>query len=488
MSLSHFTNVSGTNTTTNPLGNANNNGTMLIYEAANYTGYGNTFDNISAVGLWGGFMQGPASVNQWGIDYYDIGPTSTGQSIKNCTFRTGYSIVLTNMQQSNIDRCDTYSSETSPYDGTVVGASTDLVLGYTVNEQSGNLETGVSQFTVKDYNGEPETGNHEEFPVSVESDGTNITWLGNIFEGGFNIFGGSFQHFFGTYMAGPAFNYGSNNYFDSLFGINLGYNDSNVYDGSLSFWNWGAFTTCEISPGAGGVQRLCAPGTVQSYNGHDAWATMFGNLVNPNENLLGGMITPDEFATAGMPSYFDSTELWWGKHSECSLGSGAECVAQEFSSGGYIFIGPHQRVTNAPTVLKMNVMAKNSGNLTFGVLLIAEPGSSGCTPNYSLVSGTFTALSSGWTPIQLPVDFTGYQGCNIAIVFDSGTTNNTLELGYANFVPFPGQMYMPLGTPTEGGSCPVAGEFKLDVNYFWVCKPVSGHAFGAGTWARAAVT
>jgi hypothetical protein len=30
--------------------------------------------------------------------------------------------------------------------------------------------------------------------------------------------------------------------------------------------------------------------------------------------------------------------------------------------------------------------------------------------------------------------------------FVSATSTNVLEVGYFNFVPFPGQMYMPLGT------------------------------------------
>ena len=135
---------------------------MLMYQAGNNTGYGNTFDNLRGEYLWGGFMQGPSSVNQHGVR--SVGPTSTGQSIKNCAFRTGYAITLINMEQSNIDRCDTYSSETSPYDGTSVGASTGLYLGYSLSEQDGKGVTNVAQFTVKDYNNEPENGNHYRSP------------------------------------------------------------------------------------------------------------------------------------------------------------------------------------------------------------------------------------------------------------------------------------------------------------------------------------
>jgi hypothetical protein len=491
----HFIDVYGGVTSSNALGNQNNNGSMMMYQAANYTGYDNTFDHLVANGLWGGFMQGPSGVNEWGLVYYGIGPTSTGQSIKNCTFRVGYSLTLVLMSQSNLDRCDNYSTETSPYDGTAIGGTTSLFIGDPLDEQTGTaVPGGVGQFTVKDYNAEPENGNHEEFPPSVISDGSNITWIGNIFEGGFNIFGGQFQQFHGTQMAGPTFNYGSNNWFEKLHGLSYTYN-TGVYNNTLGFWDWGTFTTCQAVFGGAsqnGPQQGCGgPGYTQSYDGHDIWASMMGNGVNPDFNLIGGMVSPDEIAYSGYSTYFDSTELWWGKHWECPISSASDCIVYTFG-GGPLLIGPYQRLVNAPMVLKANLMAKNSGNETFNIQLYAEnPGLGTCSVGGSpalLANQTVTALSSGWTPVQVPVDFTGYQGCGLRIQYIDAGTTNVIETGYFNFVPFASQLYIPLGTPTLNASCPVAGEIKLDTTYMWMCMPLSGHAFGAGTWGQILAT
>ena len=482
LSVAHFIDIAGAPTSSNSLGNQDNNGAMLMYQAGNNTGYGNTFDNLRGEYLWGGFMQGPSSVNQHGVR--SVGPTSTGQSIKNCTFRTGYAITLINMEQSNIDRCDTYSSETSPYDGTSVGASTGLYLGYSLSEQDGKGVTNVAQFTVKDYNNEPENGNHYENSVAVESDGAIVNWIGTIFEGGYNIFGGAYQIFHGTQLSNPVFNYGSNNYFEHMSGLNTGY-FSQVYTG-YGFYNWGNYAQGECSNGNnGGANTLCGIGFVQSYNGHDAFATMMGDTVHPNENLLGGMILQGEWAEAGLPVVSDATELWWGSHAECRVGPGLECISLQFDGfNGYVYIGPHQRITNARMVLKMNVMAKSAGTFKFRVLLTAQNPSRGsiCTPNYSLAQGTYTATSRGWTPVQLPVDFSGYAGCSLGVQFDNGTAANTLEIGYFNFVPFTGQLYIPLATHTVGAPCPVAGEISLDSAHLWTCSPTSGTTFGPGTW------
>jgi hypothetical protein len=62
-SVAYFNNLSAQPTNANSLTYTNNNGSMFIYEAGNNTGYGNTFDNFRVAGLWGGFMQGPASVD-----------------------------------------------------------------------------------------------------------------------------------------------------------------------------------------------------------------------------------------------------------------------------------------------------------------------------------------------------------------------------------------------------------------------------------------
>lgn len=485
MSVAYFNNVAATNVTVNPLGNPNNNGSMFLYQQGNNTAYGVTYDNIRISGLWGAFMQGPASVNQWGLVFHNIGPTSTGQSIRNCSIHSAYAFTLYSMAQSNIDRCDTYSTGVSQLDGTAVGGSTGLDLGYSLSETTGAGITGIGQFTVKDYNAEPENGNSEEVAPSVVSDANNVTWLGTIFEGGYNILGGSFQQFHGTQLAGPSFNYGTNNYFDKMYGTVIGFNDAGIYNGALSFYNWGKFGTCEMSSIGGGPNQNCGAGFTQSWNGHDAWATIMGDLVHPSYNVLGGVISPDEFNLgASMPVVFDSTELWWGKHSECGIGTGLECIGSEFDGfAGYIAIGPFRRITNAKMVLKTNLKLSSSGTASVRILFTAQDGlGTGCTPNFALAAGTFTVTSTGWTPVQVPVDFTNYAGCTLGVQIDQGSATNTLQVGYFNLVPFTSQLYIPLGTHNVGDACPVAGEISVDSTHLWTCQPSSGVTFGPGTW------
>lgn len=472
----HFIDVYGTVTQSNSYGLQNNNGSMLMYEAANFTGYDNTFDDWRVNGLWGVLMQGPAAVNQWGMTYYNIGPTSTGQSIRNCSFHSAYGLTLISMAQSNLDRCDNYSTEVSQFDGLATGSTTTLFIGRTYNEQTGSPVTSIYQWTGKDYNSEPESGDGEEFPPSVIADCDGCTWLGNIFEGGFNIFEGSFQQFHGTQWAGPIFNYGTNNYFEKMSGLTAGYNDSGVYDGTLGFYNWGTFTTCQSVVGSGGPMRVPASGCFQTYDGHDALSTLFGNVTHPMENYLGGMIAPDEFAETGAPVTFDSTELWYGKHSECSINADTDCQYESFSGfGSYLYIGPFERIPDAPMTLFANIKAKNSGNLTLNIQVYANNGSSNTACSISgepvmVGNKTVTALTSEWSVAQIPVDFTGYAGCDLKVQYIDATSANVLETGFFNFVPTPDHILLPTATPTPGTSCTGVNEIiGSDATHIYAC-------------------
>jgi hypothetical protein len=74
------------------------------------------------------------------------------------------------------------------------------------------------------------------------------------------------------------------------------------------------------------------------------------------------------------------------------------------------------------------------------------------------------------------------------VVWQNPTTGATLEVGYFNFIPMTNNWFVPLGTPSEGAPCPVAGQFQVDANYMYICAPTSGHAFGSGTWKRSPIT
>jgi hypothetical protein len=227
----------------------------------------------------------------------------------------------------------------------------------------------------------------------------------------------------------------------------------------------------------------CGIGFMQSYNGHDVWSAMFGNPVVPTYNILGGMLSPNELGSGTLPLVWDSTELWYGQHAECNVGPGLECVQNNFDGiGGGIYIGYQQRISAAPVVVKMNVKAKNSGTFTFRLMAGSL---SSCTPNYSLTSGTYTVTSSAWTTVELPVDYTPYASCSLGLQEDTGSATNVLEIGAVNIVPYPGTMYIPMGSPTSGTACPVVGNIKFDATHIWIC---AGGTFGAGTWKSSPLT
>jgi len=238
--------------------------------------------------------------------------------------------------------------------------------------------------------------------------------------------------------------------------------------------------------------RGCGPRFLQDYNGHDIWSLINGDPNNPTYNVLGGLIDPSELGAGNYPIVFDSTELFFGVHLECTVGTGLDCNFHQFDgTGGGILIGNQQRVNAGKVTVKMNVRAKNSGTFTFRILSTAQNqfSYSSCTPNFSgISSNTFTATSTGWTSISLPVDFTPYASCTLGLQADNGSASNILEIGYTAIVPFPGQMFGPLKTPTSGATCQQAGEFAFDTTHMWVCAPLTGAAFGTGTWKSTPIT
>jgi hypothetical protein len=230
---------------------------------------------------------------------------------------------------------------------------------------------------------------------------------------------------------------------------------------------------------------------MQSYNGRDIWSLINGDPNNPTYNVLGGLIPPAELASGTMPIVFDNTELYFGQHAECSVGTGLQCQQNNFDGiGAGLYIGNQQRITAGKVMFKMNVKAKTSGSFTFRLLVSAQNiGSlSSCTPNFALTSATFTVTSANWTVISLPVDDSAYASCSLGLQEDSGSSTNVLEIGAFAVVPFPGQMYGPLSTPTSGAACPVAGEFSFDTTHLWVCAPSSGATFGTGHWKSSPLT
>jgi hypothetical protein len=219
------------------------------------------------------------------------------------------------------------------------------------------------------------------------------------------------------------------------------YNSPNVYSGQ-QFYNWGTFSTCQASAGGfAGPLSTCGPGFVQSYDGHDAFAAMFGDLIHPNENLLGGMIVPGEWSNARNignsmtnPYVPDNTELWWGSHAECNFSLVRECKVAEWDGfNGFIYLGAHQRLADSQYITKANLKATGTLSLTLRINA-SDSGSGTCTSPGS-VTNPFFPVTTSWAPYLTPVDFTGKAGCVMEVVWQNPTKGATLEVGYFNFIP-----------------------------------------------------
>jgi hypothetical protein len=122
----------------------------------------------------------------------------------------------------------------------------------------------------------------------------------------------------------------------------------------------------------------------------------------------------------------------------CVLTMINSCIVGEFDGfNGYITIGPHQRITDAPAAIKANLKSGGSSfTLTLTVTAQNAFSLSSCTPNYDLASVTVMAGTS-WTPGQIPVNFTGLASCTLHIQFSEASADNTLQVGYFNGVSPP---------------------------------------------------
>lgn len=426
---------------------ANNNG--CVYFAGNANPYGSELGSVVVNFLDYGIASGPASYGMHGVEA--VGPTGAGNSIHDCSIHAAYPITLSDFENGKIDRCDTYPSATNPYDGSAIGNATWLSLDDTLDEQTGGVVTNVSLISVASSFGEPENGSHIENPPSVQSDAIGAIFTNNNFEGGFNIFGGSNQKIVGGQLSNPVILYGSDISIENVSGLAPGF-ITNLWPSQ--FINWGQNNDCSYYTGQGsGPIASCGTGLIQSFNGHDAFGV---NPVHPNNNILGGVITMNEWLNVGLPTVFDPTELWWGQHAECGIGSGIQCGPFVNWDGfnGPIPIGPWQRITDAPMHLFANVSLKNSGSASVTLSITAQQPGSCANPNFNLANLTFTATFGVWTPIDLPVDFTGTIGCELGVQFEFGSATNVLEIGYFNFLPAPTSIPGPISAPTEGAACP----------------------------------
>lgn len=440
------------------------NSGIAFYMAGNNTGYSVTNSGFSSEFIPFGIAEGPASAGQHGVSV--VGPTSAGMNWNNCQIRAWFPIILVNAQQGKIDRCDTYTELSSPYDETVIGPGTGLYLGFTMDEQTGGVVTNTSQMTVEDFNSEPETngGNFQITPPTAVIDCTTCNFKQTAFEGALAVFGGSNNTVDqGSTLVFPAINYGSNNHFENLSGLDIGYvlNNWGAGGNNNQFYNWGQVSSASSQFGGSGPTTIPGVGFAQTFNGHTMEAGVAGEYTNPWENILGGQIKPGEASGLTTPFIVDTSgtpEATWGSYGACSIGTSNFCLAVHYAGNQLIYIGPHNRIAPHTYTMGANLRMATGSNSVQVAISVFDSGSGTCAnPGSNIAAGTFT-VGTTWTPVFLPVNFTTRAGCYMQIEWGPGSTSDSLQIGAVDFMPNPNWVLGPTGSaPTEGGSCSVPG-------------------------------
>lgn len=444
-----------------PTGYQLKNSTIGIYMAGNGTPYSSVFSGLRGDYTVFGFVQGPASYGQHGVAA--ASPTQAGNHIVDCSIRAGYPILLDSFQQGFIDRCDTYSTIESPYNGDVIGVGEALGLNFTLDEQTGGVVTQVSQTTVNQWNSEPEGGTHEELMFYSDLQCFTCTYTSDTFEGDYQSIGGDHQVFKnGTMLSGsasfPVINQGTSNQFIDT------QNTAVLFVGNTfglsSFLNWGFFSNCSGWAGGGsGPTTNCGIGNMPQNVGLTADSEIYGTSPYVNPTL--GFIQPGEWLTTldshpmTTGSKVDTTEPYWNRSATCAIGTGLTCAPTHFDGfNGFIYIGPGNRIIDAPYQLSFDYQTPGGANSFFLTINTFNPATgTGCSGGSQVYQHQFTT-SSSWINQTVNVDFTGQAGCILGLTFNDGGSSGTLKIGKFNFIPAPLKVQGPTAAPTEGGACP----------------------------------
>lgn len=451
------------------------NGSMAIYGAGNAGGfYGVDLGFQKVNQLMFGVMQGPAAAGNHGVSL--VGPTGQGNTIHNMTIRAAYAMSLVDLQGTDINGLDFYSTEFSPFDGSAIGVSTCGHLGYTLDEETGGLVTNTSNDHLKTGSCEPENGSHAEESVYWESDCFLCSYDGYSFEGAWTEMGSGQQTIKNSLMSVPWVDYGTANHYVNDSGITNTY-ITNTW--ASTFVNWGRLTDCSASNGNGPLVN-CSSGQVQPYSGHSIEAAANGNAasLHPEENMLGGIIHQAEWNLAGnldvspmqSNSVPDATEPYWGMYAGCNLGGGAACRISAWDNfNGFIYIGPHNRIVDGPYMLEANLKTASAASSLTMYVAAFDSGSGQCaSPGIITTPGITTTTS--WQHVSVPVDFTGKAGCVLTVQFYNGTTTDQLRVGEFDFVPIPQRALIPAKTFSTGAACSPNGSILgMDTTYTYAC-------------------
>jgi hypothetical protein len=436
----------------------NTNNTAGLYFAGNTPPYDTIIDQVNMLGTEFCIVQGPASAGQHGVHL--AGPTGAGNTISNITCHAAHPFVFVDLQQSNVERLDAYVTAINPYDGSTMGASTWLVNGITLDEQAGNAASVTAQDDFSTAFAEPEAGNLDEVPVSAELDCITCTYRNMIFEGGFNMLGGSQQKVTGGQLSAPVIIYGAGIDIEAVSGLNIGY-ITNAWPSN--YMNWGEFSSCSsYAGGANGPLISCGPGLAEPYKGRTVESAMWGANVSPIYNPLGGMIQPGEWGSPLSPTgmtvdnVVDPTEPAWGKYAGCNLNPDSQCLVEAFDGfNGYIYIGPFNRIAPAAYRVEANYKSATApGQVTLAVAAYS-PGGGLCPSPPGTVASIVLNATTSWQHVSLPVNFSGAAGCTLAVQLHLSSTTDQYRLGQFDLIPAPAEGGVPgaITAPTEGATC-----------------------------------
>ncbi len=451
------------------------NSTTCIYMAGNTIPYDSDIGFVNCVGTEYGFDIAPSSAGMAGVAANAV--DSVNSHYHDFTLRTGYPISITGSNQFHINDVDAYSTAYNPFDGTDMGAGESLMLGYSLNEQTGGLVTNTAVCNVSNFNAEPEGGNSDEVPTYFESDCYSAIFSGNNFEGIPAVLGGGKQIIeggqFSSSQAAPILNYGVQNVIENTDKTSQGV-VSTTY-GVCSYCDWGQFNRSKIYS-AGGLGPIISPGVGNrnSYDGDDSTYALLGvySTVSPT-NILAGFISNDEMASTGLTKTIDMTAPK-GSYVTCNINGSTSCNAQSFNgfSGG-ILIGPFDRLQNIPNELTVWLKA-TSGTPSFLMYVQALSGSYATCSSAGTIINPLVTVSTTWTAYSFPIDLSSRSGCDLGFSFGPTTgAAATVEISSPFFMPQAGLIHGSTTAYTNGAACPsqaINGDIlSFDGVHFNVC-------------------
>jgi hypothetical protein len=453
------------------------------YGAGNHMPYATTFNDWRIFGGDFGIAEGPASENEWNIA--SAGPTGDGNEYLDFSVTSAYVLSLIGQENTNVNRWDAYSTEYSPFDGTAVGGTSAIYLGYTLAETTGGGVQNTAYDWVNNWNAEPENGSHIESPPYLYSGCSVCVFHANTFEGAGAVIDGSNNVISGGQLSAnatvPAIIYGNNNTITDTIDTATG-KISNVY-GIGTVLNWGSNNNISVASAYGSGQNIApAPGLREKTSGYDSGSFRDGLAATPYVTDKEGYFSPYEFSPTVLngvdPSPFqvaytpDPTAPVSGGYVGCDVSASSGCLP--FHIGGffgYYYIGQDNRVAAIPYVVTTAFKTTNNQTFNFLVNTISDgtPGST-CGGFQQETNEEVTTVGGQWTTVSYPANFTGATGCIIQFGVYGSTSADVVQVAYMDFQPVPKSAFLTtVSSSIEGTSCTVPALLGTDGSYTYWC-------------------